>query len=229
MVTWYALSQPEPPAGVVRRPDGARRHRQPGRHRRRCTARARARADRGHARARAAGARHLPRRAARRPGARGEAARMPAGEIGWVRIEFDEAAESDALLAGAPRELDVNEWHNYACTPPAGAAVLARNDACVQAFRVGATTWAPAVPRRGGRRRCSRSGRRPAPTSSQARPRARGHPRHRRAAGRAAATRGAHRRSLRARRARCSRSRLAAHLRSSARGDRAHDLSARLL
>jgi GMP synthase (glutamine-hydrolysing) len=72
----------------------------------------------------------------------GEAARMPAGEIGWVPIEFTEAAESDALLAGAPRELDVNEWHNYACTPPAGAAVLARNDACVQAFRVGATTWA---------------------------------------------------------------------------------------
>ena len=58
-----------------------------------------------------------------------------------MRIEFDEAAESDALLAGAPRELDVNEWHNYSCTPPAGATVLARSDACVQAFRVGATTW----------------------------------------------------------------------------------------
>jgi GMP synthase (glutamine-hydrolysing) len=71
----------------------------------------------------------------------GEARRMPAGEIGWVRIEFDEAADSDALLTGAPRELDVNEWHNYSCTPPAGAAVLARNDACIQAFRVGATTW----------------------------------------------------------------------------------------
>ena len=72
----------------------------------------------------------------------GAAERMPAGEIGWVRIEFDDAAQNDALLAGAPRELDVNEWHNYACTPPAGAAILARNDACIQAFRVGATTWA---------------------------------------------------------------------------------------
>ena len=72
----------------------------------------------------------------------GGAERMPAGEIGWVRIEFDDAAQNDALLAGAPRELDVNEWHNYACTPPAGAAILARNDACIQAFRVGATTWA---------------------------------------------------------------------------------------
>ena len=50
----------------------------------------------------------------------GSAERMPAGEVGWVPIEFDEAAASDALLAGAPRRLDVNEWHNYACTPPAG-------------------------------------------------------------------------------------------------------------
>jgi GMP synthase (glutamine-hydrolysing) len=71
----------------------------------------------------------------------GSAQRMERGEIGWVPIEFDEATQGDALLAGAPRELDVNEWHNYACTPPAGAVVLARSPACVQAFRVGATTW----------------------------------------------------------------------------------------
>jgi GMP synthase (glutamine-hydrolysing) len=71
----------------------------------------------------------------------GSAVRMPAGEVGWVPIEFDEAAGSDALLAGSPRGLDVNEWHNYACHPPAGAAVLARSPACVQAFRVGSTTW----------------------------------------------------------------------------------------
>ena len=71
----------------------------------------------------------------------GRAERMEAGEVGWVEIEFDEAAESDALLAGAPRRLDVNEWHNYACSPPAGSVVLARSPACVQAFRVGSTTW----------------------------------------------------------------------------------------
>jgi GMP synthase (glutamine-hydrolysing) len=71
----------------------------------------------------------------------GSAQRMPKGEVGWVRIDFDEAAQSDALLAGAPASLDVNEWHNYSCTPPAGAVLLARNAACVQAFRVGATTW----------------------------------------------------------------------------------------
>jgi GMP synthase (glutamine-hydrolysing) len=71
----------------------------------------------------------------------GSAERLPAGEIGWVPIEFAAAAEGDALLAGAPRELAVQEWHNYACTPPATAVVLARSSACVQAFRVGASTW----------------------------------------------------------------------------------------
>jgi GMP synthase (glutamine-hydrolysing) len=71
----------------------------------------------------------------------GSAERMPAGEVGWVPVEFAEAAQSDALLAGAPQRLEVNEWHNFACLPPAGATVLARSPACVQAFRVGATTW----------------------------------------------------------------------------------------
>jgi GMP synthase (glutamine-hydrolysing) len=71
----------------------------------------------------------------------GSAQRMPAGEVGWVPIEFDEAAAGDPLLAGATRVLEVNEWHNYECVPPAGAVQLAHNTACVQAFRVGATTW----------------------------------------------------------------------------------------
>src|SRR3954451_22624916 len=38
---------------------------------------------------------------------------LPAGEIGWVPVSFDEAAQRDGLLAGVPRELDVHEWHNY--------------------------------------------------------------------------------------------------------------------
>jgi GMP synthase (glutamine-hydrolysing) len=71
----------------------------------------------------------------------GSAQRMPAGEVGWVPVEFLEAAGGDALLSGAPRRLEVSEWHNYGCTPPAGSALLARSPACVQAFRVGATTW----------------------------------------------------------------------------------------
>jgi GMP synthase (glutamine-hydrolysing) len=71
----------------------------------------------------------------------GSAERMPAGEVGWVPVDFLEAADGDALLAGVQRRLDVSEWHNYACTPPAGSVLLAHSPACVQAFRVGATTW----------------------------------------------------------------------------------------
>jgi len=71
----------------------------------------------------------------------GSAEKMPAGEVGWVRSEFADAAGADALFAGAPRALDVLEWHNYSCTPPAGAAELAHSAACIQAFRVGATSW----------------------------------------------------------------------------------------
>jgi GMP synthase (glutamine-hydrolysing) len=71
----------------------------------------------------------------------GSAERMAAPEVGWVRMQLSEAAASDTLLAGAPEAVDVVEWHHYACTPPAGAALLAHSEASVQAFRVGATTW----------------------------------------------------------------------------------------
>jgi GMP synthase (glutamine-hydrolysing) len=71
----------------------------------------------------------------------GSAERMPAGEVGWVRAELGEAAAADPLLSGAPGELDVQEWHNYECMPPAGAALLAHSASCVQAYRVGASTW----------------------------------------------------------------------------------------
>ena len=40
----------------------------------------------------------------------------------------------------APR-FEAFEWHSYECIVPAAATVLARNDLCVQAFRV-ANAWA---------------------------------------------------------------------------------------
>ena len=140
-VTWHALSQPEPPAGSfdgvivlggIVNPDGTDGD---------------APLDRERELIADAHARGLPvlgiclgaQLIAQATGGRAE--RLPAGEIGWVPIEFAEAAASDALLAGAPRQLDVNEWHNYGCTPPPGAVELARSPTCVQAFRVGSTTW----------------------------------------------------------------------------------------
>ena len=141
-ITWHALSQPEPPAGSfdglivlggIVNPDGTDGD-APLEREREVIADA-------HARGQPVlgiclGAQLIAQ------ALDGSAERMPAGEVGWVQIEFAEAAQHDALLAGAPQRLEVNEWHNYACLPPAGATVLARSPACVQAFRVGATTWA---------------------------------------------------------------------------------------
>ncbi len=140
-VTWYALSQPEPPAGAfdglivlggVVNPDGTDGD-APLEREREVIADA-------HARGlpvlgTCLGAQLIAQ------ALDGSAERMPAGEVGWVRSEFDPAAQDDALLAGTPAALDVLEWHNYSCTPPAGSAILARSAACVQAFRVGTTTW----------------------------------------------------------------------------------------
>jgi len=50
-------------------------------------------------------------------------------EIGWFTVE---SADQDAVPAGPWLE-----FHEDHCVPPAGATVLARNDAAVQAFRIG--------------------------------------------------------------------------------------------
>ena len=54
---------------------------------------------------------------------------MPGKEVGWFTVE---SADEDAVPAGPWLE-----FHNDRCVLPAGAAVLARNDAAVQAFRIG--------------------------------------------------------------------------------------------
>jgi GMP synthase (glutamine-hydrolysing) len=140
-VTWYALSQPEPPAGEfdglivlggVVNPDGTGGD-APLEREREVIADA-------HARGLPVlgiclGAQLIAQ------ALDGSAQRMPAGEVGWLRSEFDEAAQADALLAGVVPALDVLEWHNYSCTPPPGSVLLAHSAACLQAFRIGATTW----------------------------------------------------------------------------------------
>jgi GMP synthase-like glutamine amidotransferase len=54
---------------------------------------------------------------------------MASKEVGWFMVE---SADEDAVPAGPWLE-----FHNDRCLLPAGAAVLARNDAAVQAFRIG--------------------------------------------------------------------------------------------
>jgi GMP synthase (glutamine-hydrolysing) len=141
-VTWYALSQPEPPAGEfdglivlggIVNPDGTDGDAPLDREREVIAA--------AHARGvpvlgLCLGAQLIAQ------ALEGSAERMPVDEIGWVRIELDPAAANDPLLTGTPPTMDVLEWHSYSCTPPAGAVRLAHSPACAQAFRVGATTWA---------------------------------------------------------------------------------------
>ncbi|HWM96832.1 MAG TPA: type 1 glutamine amidotransferase [Streptosporangiaceae bacterium] len=54
---------------------------------------------------------------------------MAAKEVGWFTVE---PAGEDAVPAGPWLE-----FHNDRCLPPAHATVLARNEAAVQAFRIG--------------------------------------------------------------------------------------------
>ena len=54
---------------------------------------------------------------------------MPRREIGWTLVD---SLEQDAIPPGPWLE-----FHNDRCLPPADAAVLARNDVAVQAFRIG--------------------------------------------------------------------------------------------
>ena len=112
---------------------------QPGRHRRRRAARPRARGHRRRARARRPGARHLPRRAADRAGAPTAApSACPQGEVGWVRSRVRRAPPPTTRCSPARRARSTcSSGTTTRARPPAGAAILARSEACVQAFRVG--------------------------------------------------------------------------------------------
>jgi GMP synthase (glutamine-hydrolysing) len=67
--------------------------------------------------------------------------RMPSPQIGWHEIRLTSAAKDDPVFAGLPARFDSFQWHSYAFDLPPGAALLARDERCYQAFRVGATAW----------------------------------------------------------------------------------------
>ena len=67
---------------------------------------------------------------------------MGGNEIGWFTVD---SADQDAVPAGPWLE-----FHEDRCLVPAGATVLARNEAAVQAFRIGLALRRPVPPR--GRR-----------------------------------------------------------------------------
>jgi GMP synthase (glutamine-hydrolysing) len=57
-------------------------------------------------------------------------------EIGWYRVEVTEEGRADPLLGPLAPEFEALQWHSYESPLPPGATALARNSACLQAFRV---------------------------------------------------------------------------------------------
>jgi GMP synthase (glutamine-hydrolysing) len=66
-------------------------------------------------------------------------ARRP--EIGWFGVELTPEGDGDPLLGPLAPGFEAFEWHSYEVPLPPKATPLARNDACLQAFRLGETAW----------------------------------------------------------------------------------------
>jgi GMP synthase (glutamine-hydrolysing) len=68
----------------------------------------------------------------------GEVTRLASPEIGWHEVRTTDAAQEDPLFDSFPRRFRACHYHYYHFTCPPQATLLAENDACHQAFRVGA-------------------------------------------------------------------------------------------
>ena len=62
-------------------------------------------------------------------------------EVGWAEVELTDEGLTDPVLSALPPRFDALQWHHYQHGLPAGATVLARNDACLQGFRLGDACW----------------------------------------------------------------------------------------
>jgi len=62
-------------------------------------------------------------------------------EIGWSGVELTREGREDPLLGPLAPEFEAFQWHSYECPLPAGGVPLARNDVCLQGFRLGESAW----------------------------------------------------------------------------------------
>jgi GMP synthase (glutamine-hydrolysing) len=62
-------------------------------------------------------------------------------EIGWYRVEVTEEGRDDPLIGPLAPAFTAFEWHSYEVPLPPRAVALARSAACLQAWRLGETTW----------------------------------------------------------------------------------------
>ena len=70
----------------------------------------------------------------------GAVVRLERPEIGWFDVERLAAGAADPLLGPGGPVIRSYQWHSYAVDLPPGAVALARNRACVQAYRTG-NSW----------------------------------------------------------------------------------------
>jgi GMP synthase-like glutamine amidotransferase len=66
---------------------------------------------------------------------------LAAPEIGWTEVELTNEGAEDSVLSVLPTRFEAFHWHHYAHELPDGAVALARNAACLQAFRLGERCW----------------------------------------------------------------------------------------
>lgn len=71
----------------------------------------------------------------------GDVERSEISEIGWYDVELTPEAASDPIFVRLPQRFPTYQWHSYCSTLPAGGVELARNDTCLQAYRVGDRAW----------------------------------------------------------------------------------------
>ena len=62
-------------------------------------------------------------------------------EVGWHVVHLNEAGRADPVLGAIPERVDAFQWHYYGFELPAGAELLAENNAARQAYRLGERTW----------------------------------------------------------------------------------------
>ncbi len=68
-------------------------------------------------------------------------ARRKASEVGWYRVEPNEAGLADPVVGTLAGPVEAFQWHHYTYAIPAGATELARSARATQAFRLDDRTW----------------------------------------------------------------------------------------
>jgi GMP synthase (glutamine-hydrolysing) len=66
----------------------------------------------------------------------GRVSKLTVPEIGWYDVELTDEAADDPVFRELPRRFPSFQWHSYTFDLPDGAVALARNETCLQAYRL---------------------------------------------------------------------------------------------